>query len=441
MSYKHRTSVFVIAVSLIAGCQPRELSNANRPIANTQNANANTAAPGSSAEPELPPHVAALPVTMPLIDAMFTDEAFAAEARQAAQISDDEIGKIRDAARNEVLQLGHVDEDDLARSTNASTTKTRTEIEKILGPQRTEQFLNFIRQRWAGSGGDLAVAAPNAVPTDTRIVVNAPAYRMDLFKDGQLLKTYKIGIGYPEFPLPTGLRKASEIIFNPTWTPPDEPWVKGKFKPGEKVDAGDKLNPLGPIKIPIGLPSLIHGGKAQARLGNFASHGCVGLTDELVQDFAARLAELAGTQLTPEKIKEYGKNPSETENIKLSGPIPVELRYETIVVEDGRITIFRDVYEKGTNTEENLRRVLEAHEVRFDDLPEPDRTKLLDALRQMSLPANGKPDSKVNKKDSESKNANSGKVTRNVKGSKEIIVPVSALNGKGYPSAVSTGVS
>src|SRR5688500_10058404 len=46
---------------------------------------------------------------------------------------------------------------------------------------------------------------PNAIPTDTRIVVNIPAYRMDIFADGSLIKSYKVGIGTPEFPLPTGL--------------------------------------------------------------------------------------------------------------------------------------------------------------------------------------------------------------------------------------------
>jgi len=61
---------------------------------------------------------------------------------------------------------------------------------------------------------------PNAVPTDTRVVVNIPAYRMDLFEEGQLVKTYQVGIGTPEFPLPTGLRKAESVIFNPTWTVP-----------------------------------------------------------------------------------------------------------------------------------------------------------------------------------------------------------------------------
>ena len=54
---------------------------------------------------------------------------------------------------------------------------------------------------------------PNAVPTDTRVVVNIPAFRMDLFQDGSLVKSYKVGIGYPEFPLPLGLRKAQTDNF------------------------------------------------------------------------------------------------------------------------------------------------------------------------------------------------------------------------------------
>jgi len=74
--------------------------------------------------------------------------------------------------------------------------------------------------------------APNSLPNDTRIVINAPAYRMDMFENGRLIKSYRIGIGYPEYPLPVGVRTANAIIFNPTWTPPDEPWVES---PSSKV--------------------------------------------------------------------------------------------------------------------------------------------------------------------------------------------------------------
>jgi hypothetical protein len=288
--------------------------------------------------------------------------------------------------------------------------------------------------RWAGDFGRLNTSTPNSVPTDTRIVVNSPAYRMDVFKEGELVKTYKIGIGYPEFPLPTGLRQAKEIIFNPTWTPPDEPWVTGKFQPGKKIEAGSKLNPLGPIKIPIGYPSLIHGGKDPSRLGTFASHGCVGLTSSMVQDAALEIAAMGGNNLTAEQIKEYAKNKDETKNVPLANPVAVELRYETIVVEDGKVNVYRDVYERGTNTEENLQRVLSAFGVSMDQLSESERSQLRDALLRMAVDARG--NIVMGNENSNSANANSGKVTRNIKGPKVVTVEIAALRGKGYPAPV-----
>ena len=66
------------------------------------------------------------------------------------------------------------------------------------------------------SSNERGKVAIGLVPQGTRVVINAPAFRMDLFEDGKLTKSYKIGIGYPEFPLPTGLRIADTIIFSPT---------------------------------------------------------------------------------------------------------------------------------------------------------------------------------------------------------------------------------
>jgi lipoprotein-anchoring transpeptidase ErfK/SrfK len=376
---------------------------------------------------------------------MLTDEAFVNEAKTTLQVTDEEIQKLRDSARDAVLSLSQEETSDDMRSTRNSVDKAKEQVREVLGAEKGDRFIALAQQRWAGGGDALLSAKPNAVPTDTRIVVNAPAYRMDLFKDGQLVKTYKIGIGYPEFPLPTGLRKADTIIFNPTWTPPDEPWVKGKVQPGKKVEAGSKLNPLGPIKIPIGLPSLIHGGKSPDRLGTFASHGCVGLTSPMVQDFAMELSSLSGSTLTMEDVKGYEKNKTETKEVKIE-PVPVELRYETIVVEDGKLKIYRDVYERGTNTEENLRRVLETFEVSLDSLNAADRDKILEGLEMMAIDAQGDPvdpDNASNFNSSSNKDAqtkkpsnSSGKVTRNIKGKKELVFELAELRGKGYPASM-----
>ena len=302
------------------------------------------------------------------------------------------------------------------------------------------------------SSNEQGKAAIGLIPQGTRVVINAPAFRMDLFEDGKLTKSYKIGIGYPEFPLPTGLRIADTIIFSPTWTPPDEPWVESpnsKVKVGQKIEAGDKLNPLGSIKIPIGLPSLIHGGKAPAQIGSFASHGCVGLTNPQVRDFAKHLARLGGTQISDERIAEYEKNRTETRPVKLSRAVTVELRYETVTVEDGKLHIYRDVYDRGANTEDNLRNVLQAYGVTVDQLSEGQRSQVTNALSQMARGASGKPVIKLagadgsDKDEVKPKNNASGKVTRTIKGGKEVVIEIGALKGKGYPAPVDldTGVA
>jgi lipoprotein-anchoring transpeptidase ErfK/SrfK len=399
-----------------------------------------------------------------VLDAFFAQENFAAELKSNLQLTDEQVNKLRSIARQETARLRESDNhDEYAGRTAAAREDAYEKSKAAIGEQKTQELIAFVNARWTG---DVTAPAPASVtpaaaprdavgvPEDRRIVVNAPAFRMDLFEGGRLIKSYKIGIGYPEFPLPTGLRKADTIIFNPTWTPPDEPWVESpgsKVKVGEKVEAGDRLNPLGPIKIPIGLPSLIHGGKAPAKLGGFASHGCVGLTSPQIQDFAKRLAQLGGTEISDEQIAGFQQNKTETRPVKLSKAVPVELRYETITVEDGKLHIYRDVYDRGTNTEENLRSVLLSYGVNLDQLSDDKRAEVMRALGQMARDAGGKPATEAtavspagaasrkgdkSKEEPKANNTARGKVTRTIKGGKEVVVEIPALLGKGYPAPV-----
>jgi hypothetical protein len=219
---------------------------------------------------------------------------------------------------------------------------------------------------------------------------------------------------------------------------------------GEKVEAGSKLNPLGPIKIPIGLPSLIHGGKSPAKLGTFASHGCVGLTTPQVQDFAKLLARVAGSEISDAALKTYLADKTKTRAVKLSQTIPVELRYETIVLEDGKLHIYRDVYDQDSNTEEKLRAVLEANSIKLEDLSEAERTQVLEALNAMSAhPAKANTNSKADSnsaaatvsspspaaatKGKKDKVASRKPITKN---QKEVVIELAELKGKGYPAAL-----
>jgi len=386
-------------------------------------------------------------VTLAVLDALLANDNFVSEVKSKLQITDEQIGELRRASTDEVNRLRSSNAEDTTVDSADARGRATEQINRTLGEEKATQFNGFLSEFWARGGEGEASEkqaenslpkTPNSIPTDTRIVVNIPSYRMDLFKNGSLVKTYKIGIGYPEFPLPQGLRKAQTIIFNPTWTPPDSPWV-AKMKnvsPGEKVEAGSKLNPLGPIKIPIGMPSLIHGGKSPAKLGTFASHGCVGLTTPQVKDFALMLGEISDSEVSEKSIAAHLKDPTKTQTVKLKQTVPVELRYETIVLEDGKLHIFKDVYDQGTNTEDNLRAVLEANGSRLEDLSDEDRSQILGALNAMSAHPKAMPSPTVT--DTKDAQTQKRKVSekKSGKNQKEVVVELKALAGRGYPAPV-----
>jgi lipoprotein-anchoring transpeptidase ErfK/SrfK len=402
----------------------------------------------------------AVPITLPVLDALFADEAFTKGLKGKLQLSDDQISRLRKISRDAVTKLHQRNAENQSGSAQAARENAIEAIRGVIGAEKSEQLMALARERW-NKGGESEAAVtkeaeptmlpgPNAVPTDTRIVVNIPAFRMDVFANGSLVKSYKIGIGYPQFPLPQGLRKAEMIIFNPTWTPPDSPWVNTmNVTPGEVIGAGSKQNPLGPIKIPIGSPSLIHGGKQLAKIGTFASHGCVGMTNAQVKDFAKILADAGHAELTEETMSAYLKNRTRTRTVKLGQIVPVELRYETIVFEEGKLHIYRDVYDQNTNTEENLRAVFAANGANFDKLAQEEKAKVVEALNAMSRHPMRQPTPKPTPKtanDGVQDSANAA-VEANDRGAeaerqkklrnqREFVIEVVELAGKGYPAPV-----
>ncbi len=425
---------------LLSGCAAPAPSNSNSSVVNTTPSPAASIAPATTSS-----ETASVQMTLPLLDALLTDEKFVDRLKADLKLSDEQIDSLKRTSSAEIARLQETNAEDTDGNATDARTRASDELRKILGDEKAKQLSTVVHDYW--SKGDQATApdakagtvemlkGPNAVPTDTRVVVNIPAFRMDLFQDGSLVKSYKVGIGYPEFPLPFGLRKAQTIIFNPTWTPPDSPWV-AKMKnvtAGETVKAGDKDNPLGPIKIPIGLPSLIHGGKSPAKIGKFASHGCVGLTNAQVKDFAAMLAKVSNTsEISDSAITSYLQDKEQTKTVKLNQTVPVELRYETIVLEDGKLHIYKDVYAQDTNTEDNLRAVLQANGVRLEDLSEQQRTEILNALNAMSI----NPTAAPSPSPEASPQKKAAKTKKPAKPQNEIVIDLGSVAQKGYPAPV-----
>ena len=434
-----RFLIVIAALCLLAGCTA---GPGNSNTATVQPSPLPSASPSPTIQ-----ETTSVQVTLPLLDALLNDEKFVGQVKSKLKITDDQVAELKRVSSDAVSRLRESNAEDLEGNATDARTRASEQLRTILGDEKSKQLSSLVSDYWSkgdvGEGSEdknqpQMSAGPNAVPTDTRVVVNIPAFRMDLFRDGSLVKSYKVGIGYPQFPLPMGLRKANQIIFNPTWTPPDSPWV-AKMKnvtAGETVKPGDKDNPLGPIKIPIGLPSLIHGGKSPSRIGKFASHGCVGLTTPQVKDFALLLARASNTNgITEQSIASYLKDEERTQTVKLNKTVPVELRYETIVLEDGKLHIYKDVYAQDTNNEENLRQVLSAHGVKLEDLSEQQRSEVLDALNAMSA----NPSASASPSPSSSPEKKTAKAKKPAKPQNEIVIDlsgVSALAQKGYPAPV-----
>jgi len=162
------------------------------------------------------------------------------------------------------------------------------------------------------------------------------------------------------------------------------------------------------------------------------------------------LVEATNTDLKEDTMSWYLKNRTRTQVVKLPIIVPVELRYETIVMADGSLHIYRDVYNKNTNTEENLRAVFDANGISFDTLAAEEKSQVLNALHAMSAHPKVQPKSSPTQaatltREEKLAAAAARKAEadrqRELRNQKEIVIDFASLSGKGYPGPVnlSTG--
>jgi hypothetical protein len=114
------------------------------------------------------------------------------------------------------------------------------------------------------------------------------------------------------------------------------------------------------------------------------------------------------------------------------------------VAQDGKLHIYRDVYNQKTNTEENLRAVLEANGTSFDKLSEEEKAQVIEALNIVSghpkkqaapapLPANANAADRAAAAAARKAELQRQKKLRS---QREFVIEIAALAAKGYPAAV-----
>jgi hypothetical protein len=107
----------------------------------------------------------------------------------------------------------------------------------------------------------------------TVLTIDRAHFKLRLFKNLELRRTYGIAVGAPGYETPTGRFSIHNKAVNPAWSAPDEPWA-GAYR-NEVVEGGSPENPLKARWLGIVGGVGIHGTAAEYSIGTAASHGCI----------------------------------------------------------------------------------------------------------------------------------------------------------------------
>ena len=193
---------------------------------------------------------------------------------------------------------------------------------------------------WSGE-----TRSEETLSAETRIVINVPAFSLSLYAGDRLVQRYAIAVGTMVKPTVFGETSIINRVVDPTWYPKGRPPVP----PGPE-------NPVGTRWLGLSVEDLgIHGTNAPWSIGKPASSGCIRLENADVEELFDLVR--VGT--------------------------PVSFIYDTIQVYAepmGRsvyVTVYQDIYQRGSDSSEELAARLEAAGTRI--APQVDR-KLVDSV-------------------------------------------------------------
>ena len=144
----------------------------------------------------------------------------------------------------------------------------------------------------------LVIAAVDAAADERReaqqrIVVSIPDRKLVLFDGDRVVKTYDVAVGKPSTPTPEGEFRIINHIPNPTY-----------YGAGVVVGPGNG-NPLGTRWMGLSAKGYgIHGTNVPSSIGNAASHGCIRMRQQDLEELfdlvkVGTTVELRGARLRP----------------------------------------------------------------------------------------------------------------------------------------------
>jgi lipoprotein-anchoring transpeptidase ErfK/SrfK len=158
----------------------------------------------------------------------------------------------------------------------------------------TARSVALIEAALEGGATSLSLPTRAVAPTATAkdlgptIVVWVDRNRLELYDGFRVERTYDVATAKPGYVTPTGVWTIWDKRENPTWyNPALDSW--GADLPA--VVPGGPGNPMGTRAIYIDAPGLIriHGTTDPSSIGRYASHGCIRMHNEDVEDLFERI--------------------------------------------------------------------------------------------------------------------------------------------------------
>jgi lipoprotein-anchoring transpeptidase ErfK/SrfK len=170
----------------------------------------------------------------------------------------------------------------------------------------------------------LAAGEATTAAVDAQVEVSLEARQVSLFRDGERVATYRIGVGSAEWPTRTGEWEITHIDFNPDWTPPDESWASDR----SYKEPGHPDNPMGRVRIVYDPPRSIHGTDDEDSIGRAESHGSIRIANDDGRALARHLMATTGDTRSDDWWTEVRENAGEMVTVELSAPVPIRVREE-----------------------------------------------------------------------------------------------------------------
>lgn len=198
---------------------------------------------------------------------------------------------------------------------------------------------------WLTLPAAIPIQAQDSVATDSAvaIVINVPAFRLDVVADTHLIRSFPVAVGMRRYPTPVGDFAITEVQWNPSWHPPDSPWAEK-----DSITPPGPGNPMGKVKLALGGSLLfLHGTPLPASIGKPASHACIRLRNNDAIALAQLVQAARGAVLPESTIDSLIKQWQPSRRVVLPVAMPVRIVYNLVERRGDELLFHPDVYRRG----------------------------------------------------------------------------------------------